>query len=370
MHLRFCGRHLIHLIIFVSSFYLVYSLSVSRGLRFEDEVMEEKKKYHITKEELKKKLTPLQYKVSVENGTEPRFENEYYNNHHPGIYISHSGEPLFVSKSKFDSGTGWPSFHEPLEPHMIKELIDNSHGMKRIEVRAAYSDTHLGHVFVDDPAKPMEKRYCVNSASLEFIPKEQMEVRGYGQYLSLLNESEEAKEMAVAVFAGGCFWCLVSPFDHIDGVKSVVSGYTGGSLADPTYDQVASGETGHAEAVQITYDPSKVSYSRLLEIYWQNIDPTIENRQFCDAGEQYRTAIFYTTEEQKITAENSKKELTEKYKLQSNYTQIVKASVFYRAEDYHQNYYKTNPLRYKMYYRACGREERLEQLWQSSKSKK
>ncbi len=167
-----------------------------------------------------------------------------------------------------------------------------------------------------------------------------------------------------ATFAGGCFWCMVPAFDGLDGVKSVVSGYTGGLRPNPTYAEVSSGKTGHAEAVEITYDPAVINYSRLLDVFWRNIDPTVKDRQFCDVGTQYRSAIFYHDEEQKRLAEASKRALEQSKRFPGPiYTEIAPAAAFYRAEEYHQDYYRKNPVRYKYYRFSCGRDRRLEELW-------
>jgi peptide-methionine (S)-S-oxide reductase len=174
------------------------------------------------------------------------------------------------------------------------------------------------------------------------------------------------KSLETATFAGGCFWCMEPPFDTLAGVISTTSGYTGGKTGNPRYEEVSAGNTGHAEALQITYDPSKISYSRLLQVFWHNIDPTAVNRQFCDSGNQYRTAIFYHNETQKKLALESK-QLLEKTKTfrQSIVTEITPAGTFYPAEEYHQDYYRKNPLRYKYYRYSCGRDKRLEELWGS-----
>jgi peptide-methionine (S)-S-oxide reductase len=170
--------------------------------------------------------------------------------------------------------------------------------------------------------------------------------------------------LAKATFAGGCFWCMEPPFDKLDGVISTTSGYIGGDKANPTYKEVSAGGTGHAEAVEILYDPDKISYAELLEVYWRNVDPLTANGQFCDHGDQYRTAIFYHGEEQKRLAEDSKKALEASGRFQQPIvTEIVAATRFYPAEDYHQDYYKKNPLRYKYYRYACGRDDRLRQVW-------
>jgi len=175
-------------------------------------------------------------------------------------------------------------------------------------------------------------------------------------------------QTATATFAGGCFWCMEPPFEKLDGVISVTSGYTGGTKKDPTYEEVSAGGTGHAESVEIAYDPSKISYQKLLDVYWHNIDPTTPNAQFCDHGNQYRSAIFYRDDEQKKLAEKSKQEIEASGKLgKPIVTQIVAATQFYPAEEYHQDYYKKNPIRYHYYRYNCGRDQRLEQLWGPAK---
>ena len=170
-----------------------------------------------------------------------------------------------------------------------------------------------------------------------------------------------------ATFAGGCFWCMEHPFDEIPGVISVTSGYTGGQKKNPTYGEVSAGGTGHAESVQVVYDPAKVTYDKLLNVFWHNIDPTTKDRQFCDSGHQYRSAIFYHNEEQYRLALESKVGL-EKSKTfkEPVVTEIVRATEFYPAEDYHQHYYKKNPIRYKFYRTSCGRDRRLKELWGSA----
>ena len=168
---------------------------------------------------------------------------------------------------------------------------------------------------------------------------------------------------AVATFAGGCFWCVEADFDKVAGVISTTSGYAGGSVANPTYYQVSAGSTGHTEVVEIAYDPAKVSYQKLLDVFWRNHDPLAKDRQFCDSGNQYRAAIFYHNDEQRRLAEESKKTVQAKFAPRVVHTEIVKAGAFYAAEDYHQNYYEKNPVRYKLYRFNCGRDQRLEELW-------
>ena len=169
---------------------------------------------------------------------------------------------------------------------------------------------------------------------------------------------------AVATFAGGCFWCMEPPYDKVPGVTATISGYMGGRTVNPTYQDVSSGTTGHAEVVQVVYDPKKVSYEKLLDVYWVNVDPTVRNRQFCDSGTQYRTAIFYHTEEQRKAAEASKAAIEKNKPFKDPIvTPIEMAGPFYPAEDYHQDYYKKNPVRYQFYRTGCGRDARLKELW-------
>lgn len=180
-------------------------------------------------------------------------------------------------------------------------------------------------------------------------------------------EAKVPTSTETATFASGCFWCTESDFQDISGVTSAVSGYIGGKIDNPTYSQVSSGSTGHAEAVQITFDPKKITYNQLLKIYWENSDPTVKDRQFCDTGTQYRTGIYFHNEVQEKLALASK-ETIRKFLKVPVFTEISKASKFYPAEDYHQDYYQKNPVRYKYYRFNCGRDNRLEKLWDKSPS--
>lgn len=169
---------------------------------------------------------------------------------------------------------------------------------------------------------------------------------------------------AKATFAGGCFWCMEPPFDKLEGVLSTTSGYTGGHRQNPTYEEVSAGGTGHTEAVEVVYDPERISYKELLDVFWRNIDPLTADRQFCDAGTQYRSAIFFHNEDQKRLAEQSKQALSASNRFDKPIvTEIAPAATFYPAEDYHQDYYQKNPLRYKYYRYSCGRDKRLQALW-------
>ncbi|HMP84979.1 MAG TPA: bifunctional methionine sulfoxide reductase B/A protein, partial [Verrucomicrobiota bacterium] len=297
--------------------------------------------------ELKKKLTPEQFAVTQQCGTEPPFRNAYWNNHKPGIYVDVvSGEPLFSSLDKFDSGSGWPSFTKPLKGTDIVEKKDTAHGMVRTEVRSKMADSHLGHVFDDGPADKGGMRYCINSASLKFIPVEEMEKAGYGQYLEpfiaagLIKKSERE----AAILAGGCFWGMEEIIRKIPGVLSTTVGYTGGKTAKVTYQAVCTGTTGHAEAVRIEFDPAVLSYETLLDYFFRMHDPTTLNRQHNDVGTQYRSAIFYTSDAQRRTAEAVKARWDKSGKFKRPIvTEITAAPAFHVAEDYHQKYLIKNP---------------------------
>lgn len=173
----------------------------------------------------------------------------------------------------------------------------------------------------------------------------------------------KAESAATAIFAGGCFWCTESDFEKVPGVIGAVSGYTGGKTVNPTYEQVSAGGTGHTEAVRVTYDPARVSYAQLVDFFWPTIDPTVRNRQFCDSGSQYRSAIFWQTEDERAIVEKSRDALLASGRFKEIHTEIEKATIFYPAEEYHQDYYKKNPLRYNYYRHGCGRDDRLKDLW-------
>jgi peptide-methionine (S)-S-oxide reductase len=173
---------------------------------------------------------------------------------------------------------------------------------------------------------------------------------------------------AKAIFAGGCFWCVEADFDKVPGVISTTSGYINGTVKNPSYKQVSAGGTGHAEAVEIVYDPAKVSFAKLLDVFWRNIDPLVKDKQFCDSGDMYRSGVFYLDDEQRKLAEETKKKVAAKFAPRMVYTEITKADTFYKAEDYHQDYYKKNEARYNFYRWNCGRDQRLEQLWGKKES--
>lgn len=308
-------------------------------------------------EELRKTLDPLQYAVTQNENTEPAFHNTFWDNKKPGIYVDVvSGEPLFSSLDKYDSGCGWPSFTKPLAKTEITEKKDSKIGYTRTEVRSKVADSHLGHVFDDGPADKGGLRYCINSASLKFVPVEEMEAKSYGEYLEpfvnagLVKASAKTDAVSAtasgrretAILAGGCFWGVEEILRKIPGVIETQVGYTGGATKNPTYKQVCTGTTGHAEAIKIVFDPDKISYEKVLDFFFRMHDPTTPNQQHNDRGTQYRSAIFYENDEQKAIAEKVKKEKAPKFK-RPIVTEIARATEFYSAEDYHQNYLVKNP---------------------------
>jgi peptide methionine sulfoxide reductase msrA/msrB len=296
--------------------------------------------------QLKDKLTSEQFAVTQQCGTEPPFHNAYWDNHKPGLYVDVvSGQPLFSSLNKFDSGTGWPSFTQPIQSADVLEKKDSTLGMERTEVRSSLADSHLGHVFDDGPG-PNGLRYCINSASLKFIPVEEMDGAGYGQYLEPFVKANliKAPTHETAILAGGCFWGMEEIIRQIPGVVKTTVGYCGGDSKEPTYEDVCTGLTGHAEAVQVVFDPARLSYESLLNYFYRMHDPTTLNQQHNDIGTQYRSAIFYTSDEQKQTAERvtARWDKSGKFKRPIT-TQIAAAGTFYPAEDYHQKYLVKHP---------------------------
>lgn len=332
------------------------------------------------KKELKQKLSPLQYQVTQQNGTEPPFNNLYWNNHEPGLYLDIlSGEPLFSSLHKYDSGSGWPSFTRPVRDDAVTTQEDRTHGMVRVEVRSSGSDAHLGHRFEDGPA-PTGQRYCINSAALRFVPVDRLAAEGLSDYLPHFGKPtpasetdpvkpndpvkpkdpakpndpvkpKDAEKRETAVLAGGCFWGVEELIRKLPGVLSTTVGYTGGHVPDPTYEIVKTGTSGHAEAIEIIFDPRTLSYEALLEYFFRLHDPTTRNRQGNDRGTQYRSAIFYQNEPQKLTAQAVIKKVEASGRWPAPVvTEIKEASRFYPAEAYHQDYLQRYPDGYTCHY--------------------
>ena len=288
-----------------------------------------------------KKLTPEEEKVILLKGTEPAYSGKYYRFNEKGDYTcKQCGALLYHSSAKFDSGCGWPSFDDEISGAIKRVPDPDGH---RIEITCAKCGGHLGHVFLGEGLTPKNIRHCVNSISLEFTSKNEA-ATDLQKTSSKTNPQNET-----AIFAGGCFWGVEYLMKQLPGVISVISGYIGGNTSNPTYEEVCTQPTGHAEAVEIIFDPSKVSYETLAKQFFEIHDPEQLNRQGPDKGEQYRSEIFYTTPEQKEIALKLISIL--KNKGFQVVTKVTPATTFWKAEDYHQNYYeKTRKQPYCHFY--------------------
>lgn len=267
-------------------------------------------------------LTDAQYQITRAHGTERAFCGIFHDNHKTGIYACIGcGLPLFRSDAKFESGTGWPSFFLPIAKENIGETVDQSFGMSRTEIHCVRCDSHLGHVFNDGPA-PSGLRFCINSDSLTFHERP-------------AGKSQREK----VLFGAGCFWGVQDTFDHVKGVTATRAGYAGGHTRQPTYRDVCSHETGHAEVVEVEYDPAQISFDKLLDGFWQQVDPFAAQQTGPETGSQYRAAIFFTTPEQETTARASAARLGKPV------TTEISLAAFYAAEEYHQKYHQKHGLK-------------------------
>jgi peptide methionine sulfoxide reductase msrA/msrB len=276
-------------------------------------------------EEWRKQLTEEQYQVTRLKGTERPFSSEMCELFEPGNYACVCcGTLLFDSAGKFDSGTGWPSFNQPVKDNAIAYHEDRTHGMSRVEVTCNTCGAHQGHVFPDGP-QPSGLRYCINAVSMTKVSP----------------DTSSAKTTQLATFGGGCFWCTEAVFQELRGVIRVVSGYSGGQIKDPSYQAVCAGTTGHAEVIQVEYDPSLISYTDLLRIHFSTHNPTTLNQQGADRGTQYRSIVFFESDKEKEQAYAVRDEIAGLLE-DPIVTEIERLETFYPAESYHQDYYRRN----------------------------
>ena len=284
-------------------------------------------KLNVSDAEWKKVLSPDLYAVAREADTERAFTGTMWNSETKGTYYCAAcGLKLFRSNQKFTSSCGWPSFFEQENKSSITFKDDNSFGMRRTEALCGRCDSHLGHLFDDGP-EPTGKRYCMNAISLDFVP----------------DATETKGNLETIVLGGGCYWCVEAIYENLQGVDKVVSGFSGGTVENPSYEEVCTGRTGAAEVVQITYDKTKTSLDEIFKVFFTVHDPTTLNRQGADSGTQYRSVIFYKNEDQKKAAESIIADLNNSKVYGSKVVTVLEPfKVFYKAEDYHQNYYQNN----------------------------
>ena len=284
-------------------------------------------KLNVSDVEWKKVLSPDLYAVAREADTERAFTGTMWKSDTKGTYYCAAcGLKLFKSEQKFVSSCGWPSFFEQDNKNSVVFKEDNSYGMKRTEALCGRCNSHLGHLFDDGPA-PIGKRYCMNAISLDFVPEVVTSTTG---------------NLETIVLGGGCFWCVEAVYENLEGVKSVYSGYAGGSVENPSYEEVCTGRTGAAEVVEITYDKTKTNLDEIFQVFFTVHDPTTLNRQGADVGTQYRSAIFYKNENEKKAAESLIAALNEKVFSNKIVTTLEPLQKFYKAESYHQGYYQNN----------------------------
>jgi peptide methionine sulfoxide reductase msrA/msrB len=288
------------------------------------------KKLNVSDAEWKKVLSPDLYAVAREADTERAFTGTMWNSETKGTYYCATcGYKLFKSNQKFTSSCGWPSFFEQDNKESITFKEDNSFGMKRVEANCGRCNSHLGHLFDDGP-EPTGKRYCMNAISLDFVPDGVIPNKSQGN-------------LETIILGGGCYWCVEAVYENLEGVTKVVSGFSGGTVENPSYEEVCTGTTGAAEVVEITYDKTKTNLDEIFKVFFTVHDPTTLNRQGADIGTQYRSAIFYKNDEQKKAAESIINELnTNKVYSSKIVTTLEAFKKFYPAEDYHQNYYENN----------------------------
>lgn len=299
-----------------------------------------------------KALTPDQYRVTQRNGTERAYSGEFWLHDEPGIYVDVvSGEPLFASVDKFDSRTGWPSFTKPVDGRNVVTKRDFTMLFPRTEVRSAHGDSHLGHVFKDGPRNRGGLRYCINSAALRFVHRDDLEAQGYSDYVTLFSKEDSMSEYKTATLAGGCFWGMQDLIRRHPGVVSTRVGYTGGRNANATYRN----HPGHAEAIEIVYDPAQTDYRALLEFFFQIHDPSTKDRQGNDLGSSYRSAIFYVDDEQKQVALDTIADVDACGLWPGKVvTEVAPASDFWEAEPEHQDYLLRIPNGYTCHFPRPG----------------